>query len=161
MRAGFELFEMEGRARKVSRSGYSDDIDDWWALIRWRGAVNAAIKGKRGQLLLKEMAAALDAMPVKRLVAESLMTNTGEVCALGAVAKARGMDVSGVDPEDRELVARKFGIAEALVAEIVYENDNDFGYCNEEPEKRWKRVREWVNENVVKPVEREAGDDKN
>lgn len=132
----------------MSRSGYSDDMDDNWALIRWRGAVNAAIKGKRGQALFREMAAALDAMPVKRLIANELVAKNGEVCALGAVAKVRAIDVSGVDPEDREMVARKFDISEALAAEIMYENDNEFCYCNEEPEQRWKRVREWVAENL-------------
>lgn len=37
----------------MSRSGYTDDCDDQWALIRWRGAVNSAIKGKRGQQALR------------------------------------------------------------------------------------------------------------
>lgn len=32
----------------MSRCGYSDDYDQW-ALIRWRGAVESAIRGKRGQ----------------------------------------------------------------------------------------------------------------
>ncbi len=132
----------------MSRSGYSDDVDDNWAMIRWRGAVTAATKGKRGQSLLKEMAAALDAMPIKRLIASELVAKDGEVCALGAVAKARALDVSGIDPQDRELVAKKFDIAEALAAEIMYENDNDFGYWNEEPEQRWRRVRKWVAENL-------------
>lgn len=133
----------------MSRSGYveSDDIDQW-AHIRWRGAVKSAIRGKRGQALLKEMAAALDAMPIKRLIASELVTETGEVCALGAVAKARGMDVSDIDPEYRELVAQKFNIANSLAAEIAYENDDEFGYFNEDPEKRWQRVRKWVEENL-------------
>jgi hypothetical protein len=41
----------------MSRSGYSDDCDGW-ALIRWRGAVNSAIKGRRGQQALREIVAA-------------------------------------------------------------------------------------------------------
>lgn len=44
----------------MSRSGYNDDCDGW-ALIRWRGAVNSAINGKRGQAFLRELVAALDA----------------------------------------------------------------------------------------------------
>lgn len=35
----------------MSRSGYSDDCYGW-ELICWRGAVNSAIKGKRGQSFL-------------------------------------------------------------------------------------------------------------
>lgn len=136
----------------MSRSRYSDDIDDNWAVIRWRGAVNAAVNGKRGQALLQEMAHALDAMPVKRLVYGKFINCTGEVCALGAVAKARSMDVSDIDTDDPDLcekVAKKFDVAEALVAEIMSENDDI--YWNEEPEKRWKRMRAWVAENLVKP----------
>ena len=131
----------------MSRSGYSDDFaDDNWAFIRWRGAVNSAIKGKRGQSFLREMATVLDSMPVKRLIASEFVAKDGEVCALGAVAKARALDVSNVDPQDRELVANKFSIAGALAAEIMYKNDNDFSYWDEEPEHRWRRVREWVEE---------------
>ncbi|KGC50992.1 hypothetical protein DO66_5867 [Burkholderia pseudomallei] len=36
----------------MSRSGYSDDCGGW-SLIRWRGAVNSAIKGARGQKFLR------------------------------------------------------------------------------------------------------------
>ena len=46
----------------MSRSGYGDDIGQW-DLIRWRGAVQSAMCGKRGQAFLKEMLAALDALP--------------------------------------------------------------------------------------------------
>jgi hypothetical protein len=47
----------------MSRSGYSDDHSEW-DLIRWRGAVASAIRGKRGQAFLRELLVALDAMPV-------------------------------------------------------------------------------------------------
>ena len=39
----------------MSRSGYSDDLDNW-DLIRWRGQVSSAIRGKRGQGFLRELA---------------------------------------------------------------------------------------------------------
>jgi hypothetical protein len=57
----------------MSRSGYCEDMDDQWAHIRWRGAVTSAIRGRRGQAFLREMLAALDAMPEKRLVAGALV----------------------------------------------------------------------------------------
>ncbi len=56
----------------MSRSGYCDDIDDPLALGRWRGQVKSATRGQRGQKLLREMLAALDAMPEKRLVSGAL-----------------------------------------------------------------------------------------
>lgn len=51
----------------MSRHGYSCDIDDNWALIRWRGAVNSALKGARGQQLLRDIIAALDALSIDAL----------------------------------------------------------------------------------------------
>src|ERR1043165_286590 len=110
----------------MSRSGYSDDCDSQearWTLIRWRGAVNSAIKGKRGQAFLREALAALDALPEKRLIAKDLAAH-GEFCTLGAVGARRGIDMSEVDPEDYETVAPMFGISEALAREIVYLNDD-------------------------------------
>lgn len=90
----------------MSRSGYDDNIDQW-NLIRWRGAVASAIRGKRGQAFLREMLAALDALPERKLIARKLESR-GEVCAIGAIGKARGVDMSNIDPEDHDTVAAKF-----------------------------------------------------
>lgn len=133
----------------MSRSGYHDDLDNW-DLIRWRGQVASAIRGKRGQVLLKDMLAALDSMPEKALVTSELETEEGDVCALGALGKARGMDLRSLDPEESESVAAAFNIAEPLAKEIVYENDEHgwiYGagkFRRETPEERWKRMRAWV-----------------
>ena len=48
----------------MSRSGYSDDAEN---VAMWRGQVANATRGRRGQKLLRDMVAALDAMPDKRL----------------------------------------------------------------------------------------------
>lgn len=128
----------------MSRSGYIDDPESNWSLICWRGAVNSAIKGKRGQALLKELVEALDAMPEKRLIPNELIQE-GEVCALGALAIKRNLDISNVDPEDYVSVAGKFNAAEALVREIVYINDEWFYGTAEE---RWRRMREWAVKNI-------------
>lgn len=107
----------------MSRSGYTDDCDDNWRLIMWRGAVNSALRGKRGQAFLREALAALDALPEKALASESLATADGEFCTLGAVGRLRGIDMAALDPEDYTEVAKAFGISEAMAREIVYEND--------------------------------------
>ena len=79
----------------MSRSGYYDDGgDDLWALICWRGAVKSALRGARGQAFLREMAAALDMMPVKQLIRHELIKD-GSVCAIGAVGRARRLDRRG------------------------------------------------------------------
>jgi hypothetical protein len=155
----------------MSRAGYSDDCDGW-ALIRWRGAVKAAITGRRGQALLREMLTALDAMPEKTLIAHNLEAD-GEHCALGVLGAARGITLNELDPEDRNAVADAFGIAPALVAEIVYKNDEgideydwvdveicgpmrphfpDWGrhartvrvHVRQVHERRWRWMRAWV-----------------
>lgn len=131
----------------MSRSGYTDDMDDQWALIRYRGAVRSAIRGKRGQAFLREMLAALDAMPEKRLVANELEMD-GQVCAIGAVGRSRGVDMNALDPEDPEKVAEVFGVNEKLAREIVWENDE--AACGEEsPEKRFERMRGWITRNLL------------
>lgn len=125
----------------MSRSGYSDDLDSW-ALIKWRGQVASAIRGARGQKLLSEMLIALDAMPEKSLTTSELETTDGEVCALGALGKMRGLKMDDIDPEDPDQVASVFDIAPQLAREIV--NENDEYYRNETPEQRWERMRVWV-----------------
>lgn len=132
----------------MSRSGYCDDIDDYWAFIRHRGAVKSSLRGKRGQEFLKELAAAMDAMPEKILIASELKTEDGAFCTLGVVGQARGIDMTDVDPEDYVAVASKFGIAEAMAREIVFEND-EAAWHRETPEERWSRMRQWVAENII------------
>ncbi len=137
----------------MSRSGYIDDINDNWQLIRWRGMVASATRGKRGQKLFVDLLMALDAMSEKALIARELETETGEVCALGALGKARGIDMQKLDPEEPESVAAAFDIATPLAQEIVYMNDEYLDYVWNEAEKRseiitpkerWKRMRIWV-----------------
>lgn len=154
----------------MSRSGYSDDFDcDQWAHICYRGAVKSALKGKRGQAFLRETLAALDAMPVKELAPDSLVNEAGQYCTLGAVGAARGIDMTNIDAEDAEQVAKAFGIAEVMAREIVYYNDeaersiwterhgppkslfwNDLGHdCRDAtPAERWARMRKWVADHI-------------
>ena len=135
----------------MSRSGYTDEFDDNWPYIRYRGAVNSAMRGKRGQAFLRELVAALDALPTTELGAHDLITEKGEVCALGAVAWMRGMDLCVIDPDNVEAVSAEFGIAEAMAREIVFENDDDFGW-GETPFKRFHRMRRWAVSNIKDPA---------
>jgi hypothetical protein len=75
----------------------------------------------------------------------------GEVCALGVVARARGIDLTKEDPDDDsvcEMVANKFNIATAMAREIVYVND-EYGHYRTTPEERWKIVRGWVSQHLA------------
>lgn len=164
----------------MSRSGYSEDYgdDDPLALGRYRAQVGSAIRGKRGQALLRELRDALDAMPVKVLVAGELEAE-GQFCALGVVGQARGLNLASIDTYDVESLGPKFNIAEQLAREIMWVNDDHVsehkwveveifgpirpGYpdhgrrrqdvCvpNEQcGAQRWKAVRDWVEKNIAK-----------
>jgi len=130
----------------MSRSGYSDDCEN---LELYRSAVDRALRGKRGQSFLLELAASLDAMPEKALIAGELVSGNGACCAIGAVCKSRGLDVSHVDYEDPDSVARAIGVARSMAAEIEYIND-ERGERNETPEQRWYRVRKWTSDKIAK-----------
>ncbi len=130
----------------MSRSGYSDDCDGP-ELYLWRGAVERALKGKRGQAFLKEMLEALDGLPVKSLIDGDLAID-GAVCAIGSVGLKRGLDMYTLDPEDREAVGKAFGIAPAMAAEIMYENDEGVYYA-ETAETRFARMRAWVKDQII------------
>lgn len=127
----------------MSRSGYSDDCDDTLQYGRWRAQVSSAIRGRRGQSFLKELAQAMDAMPEKVLITGELVTEEGDCCTMGVVCKARGLDVTKVDEHSTEEVGELIDIAHQLAAEIAWEND-EAGMPDETPEHRWVRMRAWV-----------------
>lgn len=137
--------------RAMSRSNYSEDYDELFpnALEFYRRNVENAISGKRGQAFIRDLIAALDAMPDKRLIAEELERD-GAVCAIGSVGKRRGIDMSKLDPCNAGEVGGVFGIATCLAAEVVFENDEGAGYwtIDEAPEKRWQRMRDWAARNL-------------
>lgn len=129
----------------MGRARYSDDMDNGWELIKWRGQVASAMRGKRGQAFLKELLDALDAMPEKKLIAGDLIRE-GEVCAIGSLGLKRGIDMQDLDPEDPDSVAYAFDITHQLVREIEYMND-EMHYKDDA--ERWQRMRKWVAAQIV------------
>lgn len=152
----------------MGRAGYTDDCDENWSLIRWRGAVKSALRGKKGQAFLRELITALDAMPEKSLTSGELQAD-GEFCALGVVGHHRGIDLARIDTESWEQLSKEFGIAEAMAREIMFENDEviddwewkEFEICGPirwhyerfaheqvpikgAAERRWRHMREWA-----------------
>lgn len=141
----------------MSRSGYTDDYYDNLAAGRWRGIIKSATRGKRGQAFFRELVAALDAMPERRLIKNDLENQEG-VCALGCLGRQRGLDMSGVDVEamaddyDFSKLGNLFGVAEQLAQEVMWRNDE---YRREAtPEQRWQIVRDWAAKQIV-PTEEE------
>ena len=131
----------------MSRSGYTEDIDDYWPFIKYRGQVTSALRGKRGQRFLRDLITALDEMPEKRLVAGTLSNESG-CCAMGAVARHRGVSVDDLALHDEDddgvtgEVGRRLDIAGQLAREVAFVNDEDVTI--DTPEQRWSRVRKWA-----------------
>jgi hypothetical protein len=134
----------------VSRSGYSDDCDH---LNLYRAAVDKAIKGKRGQALLRDLANALDAMPVKSLAAHSFEKAEGEFCTLGVLGAKRGIDVKKFDEfyADPLDIAKELGIAKSMAAEIMEINDTAVEYSD-----RDQTYFEWQKQEFCGPISRRA-----
>ena len=131
----------------MSRVEYNEDYT--WGQIRWAGAAKRAIYGRPGQAFLRELREALLALPEPKLIADDFITSAGEVCALGAVAKARDVDMSGIDSD--EDVANRLGITYTLAWEIMSQNDGlglgPYG-ITVSPEQRYLHVLQWVESHI-------------
>ena len=132
----------------MSRSGYTDDLDAKRYGL-YRGRVASAIRGKRGQRLLRCLAEAMDAMPRKELIAGEFVTEDGESCALGSLALYAGIpDADDIDSEDHELLSEIFDVPRCLIREIENENDECSCYPTDVME-RWDRMRDWVSSKIT------------
>lgn len=131
-------------------TGESDDPLDWG---RYQAALQSSLRGRRGQQLLRDLIAGLDALPEPELSRGVLADReTGCVCALGAVGLQRGQALDelahedftrGADPED---LAQQFDISPTLANEIVQTNDEWWHKSNEKQarEARFQYVKEWA-----------------
>lgn len=133
----------------MSRSGYGCYSEYGNQINLYRGRVTRAIRGKRGQKFLVELALAMDAMPEKKLIRNELIAENGEMCTIGVICKTRGIDVKGVEVDDSEQVADLVGIAQSMASEIEYEND-ECGRLKETSDDRWIRMRKWVDRQIVR-----------
>jgi hypothetical protein len=143
----------------MSRHGLHEDLDDNWLFIKYRGQVASALRGKSGQKFLKDLVRALDALPEQKLISQSLQEQDGAVCAMGAVGRLRGIDMSKFtigpddDPEDFAYdqlyeLSGMFDIAHQLVSEVIWENDEQ---CyNKTDHHRWLWMRKWADSRIIK-----------
>jgi len=143
----------------MSRSGYTEDFgyDEPGRCNLYRGSVARALRGKRGQAMLQELSEALDSMPKKRLADRSFQRSDGDVCTLGCLLRSRGVDTSELDAavghdegDVSQEAAESLNIARCMAAEVMFENDDPFGYrvIEETPEERWIRMRAWVESQI-------------
>lgn len=122
----------------MSRISYSEEEDYPGQFGLWNGNVVRSIKSRQGQASLRELEAALLALPDKRLIAGLLRDKDGEVCGLGALALYKGHELVADEPKDNDeydeidlsYEMEEFGVSlgmPRLVAwKIVAKNDIDF-----------------------------------
>lgn len=128
----------------MSRVIYNDDADNW-DIVRAGGAAKQAIYGKPGQAALREIKAALEALPQKRLAWSVFQDEDGDVCPLGALAKSRGMDITNtlaISDAPIEDASNDLGITPTLAAEIMAENDE---LLAQSPEQRYSMMMAWID----------------
>lgn len=164
----------------MSRSGWSDDWGDDFPgqTGLFRGNVDRSIGSKKGQQRLRELKAALEAMPIKELAREVFLQSS-EACALGVWAdhhiaidatKRGELAAFNGDDDDTADMLGPSGWPRLVVKDVVYENDREMYLYNEVegPQVNWSgphgpvryrrdetaaerytRVLEWVNERIV------------
>jgi hypothetical protein len=145
----------------MSRFCDSDYYDlEPWMEGQAAGALRSAIRGRRGQQLLRDLVAGLDALPEPELAAGSLEDpETGCFCALGAVRLQRGPEAVPLrfDPKDPDIdwreLAEPFDISETLAHAVVAQNEYGSKRNDEQSRRRrWLSVRAWAVGNLIAPV---------
>lgn len=141
----------------------------------WQQAVKNALRGRKGQVILRELREALLALPEPRLIGGSVALE-GHVCAIGALARHRlqsgPIELKGgfFEPERRvaslEDLEERFGnwiddetgtvelgqamgLVRTLAWEIAYQNDERGPGLHETPEERYQRVLAWVERELA------------
>lgn len=154
----------------MSRFGY--DGDETWNEGRqamWDHSQQQALRSKRGLKMLREVEVALSALPGKRLVSGVLANQQGEVCAVGAWAKARlesgnTLQAYGKEVQSLERLAeldeyqegnawdtaefgRANGLGLCIAWVLAYQNDETAERFT--PEQRYEHVLGWVRQQIA------------
>lgn len=142
----------------MTRITYYDDgdVDSILAYGRWERNSQATVRSKRGQASLRELEAALLALPEPRLYADTFCTTlddgTVQACVLGALALHRGLDVP--DYFDDELnaddqarwAANHLGLTYTLAWNLIERNDEM--YAKATPDERFTMMLGWIRDQL-------------
>lgn len=155
------------------RLNWCDDEDFPGQFGLWQGNCQRSLRSTKGQVFLRRVEAALVAMPDKRLIREALIEPSGDVCAIGAVAKHEGRVLDWDIDYDVEDFGIEIGAPRLVAWKLVEINDiqNDATYeyalgPNRRPwdgagysvrvpvtaEQRYENVLAWVRKELL-PVE--------
>lgn len=130
------------------RFNYSEDEDFDGQFELYEANCSRSLCGKKGQAELRILRDALLAMPKKELIHEALHDEDGGMCAIGAYAQAKGVDIKTLDPEDAtDEVGQEAGMPRLVAWTVVMKNDIDFD--RHTPEKRYQAMLNWVNLQIL------------
>lgn len=132
------------------RIGYSDEEDFPGQFELWQANCQRSLAGAKGQAALKELEAALLALPDKRLIVEQLQDEEGAVCSIGAVVKQRGLSQNDLvsDPDEMEEVGVELGMPRLTAWKIVEMNDIYWDFVT--PEVRYSKMLTWVQSQIAR-----------
>lgn len=132
----------------MSRFSYTEDEDFPGQFYLWQGNCDRSMRSKKGQTELKVLREALLALPEKRLLLEALHDEKDGVCAIGAYAKHKGVDILQCDPEDAtDEVGIDAGMPKMVAWKVV--EMNDLMYDRETPEERYSKMLNWVESQLL------------
>jgi hypothetical protein len=180
------LIEAEMARRAALRAevvAWAREVEDFPGQFKlWQANCQRSLRGKAGQAALRELEAALLALPEKRLIAGRLQDGDGQVCALGALARYKNhtMPISYDEDawwegEDEDGSMEDFGVElgmPRLVAwKVVELNDvqidghcvaaagpsrpgrrEPFAFVPFTPEERYDKVLAWVRRQIVEAI---------
>lgn len=141
------------------RINYSEEEDYPGQFELWQANCVRSLKGKDGQAELRVLRDALLALPEKRLIHGSLVDEDGEVCAIGAYVKHKGLDLEKFAPDrGTDEVGIAAGMPRLVAWKVVEENDHvlhdtwrpEGGYRLLTPEERYEGMLAWV-ESLLTP----------
>ncbi len=153
-----------------------DDEDRPGQFALWQANCRRSIRGMLGQRELRELEAALLALPEKRLIHGALEDESGGVCAIACYAKHKGIDLQKFDLEyESDEVGIAAGMPRLVAWKVVALNDIEtegryeyiegpsrdpldyeryvgfrgvYRYLPYTPEERYDRVLAWTRENL-------------
>lgn len=149
----------------------------------WEQSGRNALRGRRGQTFLREIEAALLAMPEHRLIAGQPCDSNGDVCLIGQLGVQRKVqsgrdrveviaewkeealdygDYSDVDATVETMgLAQSLGMTRAMASYVAFQNDQcrvfvvPYRFLQDPtPEQRWEVMLRWVRAHLVAPEDR-------
>lgn len=151
----------------MSRITFYDDLDPLDA-GRWIANARKVFRSRRGVAMLRELEAALLALPTHRLVKDAFCQRSEEpseagdveesdVCVLGAYALYKGVPLSampfeewdwhGTASEQSEWAVANLGVAYTAAWELINRNDEEFDRLT--PEQRYTAFLRWTREQIA------------